>query len=190
MSFEASRARVRGVGPDAAEIDGLEVFRRIRARDGAAVIMLTARGEETDPVVGLELGADDYVAKSFSPAEVVATVPAVLRRNAGGAIAGGEQILRFGELEIDPRTREVQGRRQRSRADAAGNSTSSITWRPALGRCSTALSPARRLWDAYLRRDPSTVTVHVRRLREKIERDPAKPRYLITVWGAGYRFEP
>src|SRR5918994_2576445 len=88
-------------------VDGFEVFRRIRARNGTPVIMLTARGDETDRIVGLDLGADDYIGKPFSPREVVARVRAVLRRSGGLAGDGTEDVLRFDGLEIDPRTREV-----------------------------------------------------------------------------------
>jgi DNA-binding response OmpR family regulator len=187
--FEATRPELIVLDLMLPGIDGLEVLRRIRSRNGAAVIMLTARGEETDRVVGLELGADDYVAKPFSPREVVARVRAVLRRTRDTTITGGQEILRFGVLEIDSRTREA-------RVDA---SPVELTPREFDLLHYLASSPRTvfnrlhlldELWDASFAGDPSTVTVHVRRLREKIESDPANPRHLITVWGAGYRFEP
>ncbi len=173
-------------------IDGLEVFRRIRTRRGrTAVIMLTARGEETDRVVGLELGADDYVAKPFSPREIVARARAVLRRTGGnGAPATAEpELLRMGRLEIDLRTREVtdEGRR----VELTPKEFDLLTFFAANPR--TVFSRARlleELWDLAYAGDPSTVTVHIRRLREKTERDPSSPRHLVTVWGIGYRFEP
>jgi two-component system, OmpR family, response regulator ResD len=171
-------------------VDGLEVFRRIRARNGAAVIMLTARGEETDRVVGLELGADDYVAKPFSPREVVARVRAVLRRTRNtGTAEGGDGLLRFGELEIDAHAREVSvnGRR----ADLTPKEFDLLRFMASNPR--TVFHRLRlldELWDVSFGGDPSTVTVHMCRLREKIEADPSNPRHLTTVWGAGYRFEP
>jgi DNA-binding response OmpR family regulator len=190
-AFEATRPELILLDLMLPRIDGLEVFRRVRARSGAAVIMLTARGEETDRVVGLELGADDYVAKPFSPREVVARVRAVLRRtrDAARAAPGGDEVLRFGELEIDPRTREarVDGRhvvltpREFDLLHYMASSPRTVFNR---------LHLLDELWDASFAGDPSTVTVHVRRLREKIESDPADPRHLVTVWGAGYRFEP
>jgi DNA-binding response OmpR family regulator len=170
-------------------IDGLEVLRRIRSQNGGAVIMLTARGEEKDRVVGLELGADDYVAKPFSPREVVARVRAVLRRTRDTPVAGGQEILRFGELEIDPRTREakVHG----SRVELTPKEFDLLHLMASSPRTVfNRLYLLDELWDASFEGDPSTVTVHVRRLREKIESNPANPRHLITVWGVGYRFEP
>jgi DNA-binding response OmpR family regulator len=188
--FEATRPELVVLDLMLPHVDGLEVFRRIRARNGAAVIMLTARGEETDRVVGLELGADDYIAKPFSPREVVARVRAVLRRTRSATqTTPVEEVLRFGELEIDTRTREVRvdGRRVEltpKEFDLLHFMSSSP--RTVFNR----LYLLDELWDASFAGDPSTVTVHVRRLREKIEPDPSSPRHLITVWGAGYRFEP
>lgn len=172
-------------------LDGLEVFRRIRARSSSPVIMLTARGEETDRVVGLEMGADDYVAKPFSPSEVVARVGAVLRRtNGADAGAGAErERLRFDGLELDPAAREA-------RLDGR---PIALTRREFELLHFLAAHPRRafsrwelldELWDPAFAGDPSTVTVHVRRLREKIESDASAPRRLVTVWGVGYRFEP
>jgi DNA-binding response OmpR family regulator len=188
--FEASRPELVVLDLMLPRVDGLEVFRRIRASDGAAVIMLTARGEETDRVVGLELGADDYVAKPFSPREVVARVRAVLRRTREAARAGGgQEVLRFRELEIDPRTRDVRvdGRE----VELTPKEFDLLRFMASSPR--TVFSRVRlldELWDIAFEGDPSTVTVHVRRLREKIEADPSNPRHLLTVWGAGYRFEP
>jgi two-component system response regulator ResD len=172
-------------------VDGLDVFRRIRASDGAAVIMLTARGEETDRIVGLELGADDYVAKPFSPREVVARVRAVLRRTRDVAIAGGgeQEVLRFPELEIDSRTREV--RVHSRRVELTPKEFELLRFMASSPRTVfSRLHLLDELWDIAFEGDPSTITVHIRRLREKIEADPSNPRHLLTVWGAGYRFEP
>jgi DNA-binding response OmpR family regulator len=188
--FEATRPELVVLDLMLPRVDGLEVFRRIRARNGAAVIMLTARGEETDRVVGLELGADDYIAKPFSPREVVARVRAVLRRTRDATPATpGEEILRFRELEIDTRTREV-------RVDGRPVELTPKEFDLLHFMASSPRTVFNRLylldelWDASFDGDPSTVTVHVRRLREKIEPDPSSPLHLITVWGAGYRFEP
>jgi len=168
-------------------IDGLEVFRRMRAASSIPVIMLTARGEETDRVVGLELGADDYVTKPFSPREVVARVRAVLRRTERGP--GPDGSLVYGDLSIDRGRREVRiGDRDvhltRKEFDLLEHLASS----PGVTFTRTALLES--VWDFAWDGDSATVTVHVRRLREKIEEDPSAPRHLITVWGVGYRFEP
>jgi DNA-binding response OmpR family regulator len=171
-------------------LDGFEVFRRLRESGVTSpVIMLTARGEVTDRIVGLEIGADDYVSKPFSPKEVVARVRAVLRRSRGRAPSGGTGVLRFDELLIDPRTREV----------SVGGAAAQLTPKEfdllhfLASRPRVVFSRYRlldELWDVAFDGDPATVTVHVRRIREKIERDPSEPRRLVTVWGAGYRFEP
>ena len=173
-------------------IDGLEVFRRMRDNGRetprAAVIMLTAKGDEADRIVGLELGADDYVTKPFSPREVVARVRAVLRRGAR-APSDGDAVLSFDELEIDTDRREVRrgGRRlhlTRKEFDLLHLLASSP------GRTFTRAELLEEVWDFAWSGDTDTVTVHVRRLREKIEDDPSAPRRLVTVWGVGYRFEP
>jgi DNA-binding response OmpR family regulator len=168
-------------------VDGLEVFRRMRERSSTAVIMLTAKGEETDRVVGLELGADDYVTKPFSPREVVARVRAVLRRS---TVRGSPaDVLRFDDLELDGQRREVRRAGQAVRLTRkefdllfllASNS----------GRTFTRAELLEEVWDFAWDGDTATVTVHIRRLREKIEDDPSHPTHLITVWGVGYRFEP
>jgi DNA-binding response OmpR family regulator len=168
-------------------VDGFEVFRRIRSRSATPVIMLTARGHETDRVVGLELGADDYIAKPFSPREVVARVRAVLRRANPAADADGLQ--RFGALEIDPNRREA---RRDGMPLHLTRKEFDLLWHLA-SRPGVTLTRGHLLehvWDFAWDGDTSTVTVHVRRLREKIEDDPAHPTHLVTVWGVGYRFEP
>jgi two-component system response regulator ResD len=190
-AFEARRPDLVLLDLMLPRVDGFEVFRRIRERGESPVIMITARGDVTDRIVGLETGADDYVSKPFSPAEVVARVRAVLRRgthNDDGAPEDSE-ALRFGELEIDPRARiaRLDGR------------DVSLTPREFDLLHFLASNPHRvfsryqlldELWDVAFQGDPATVTVHVRRLREKIESDPSRPRRLVTVWGSGYRFEP
>jgi DNA-binding response OmpR family regulator len=172
-------------------VDGLEVFRRLQQREHSpAVIMLTARGQETDRVVGLESGADDYVAKPFSPREMVARCRAVLRRTRPAAQAPDRpDPLVFDGLRIDPGAHEVR----------VGGNLVDLTPKEFELLCFFARNPRiafsrlqllDELWDVAYDGDPSTVTVHIRRLREKIEPDPSHPKRLVTVWGAGYRFEP
>ena len=170
-------------------VDGIEVFTRIRVDHDTPVIMLTARGEETDRVVGLEIGADDYIPKPFSPREVVARVRAVLRRSAGAAGPVDEGPIRFEEGEIDPAARTVSVRgREVSLTPKEYDLLLFLARNP--GRVFDRLELLEELWDFAFDGDPATVTVHVRRMREKIERDPSRPRHLVTVWGAGYRFDP
>ncbi|HEX6330169.1 MAG TPA: response regulator transcription factor [Actinomycetota bacterium] len=169
-------------------VDGLEVFRRMREQAPAAVIMLTAKGEETDRVVGLELGADDYVTKPFSPREVVARVRAVLRRS-GRPEGDRRGLVSVGDLEIDGAGREVRKggtpvRLTRKEFDLLYLLASNA------GRAFSRSELLEEIWDFAWDGDTSTVTVHVRRLREKIEDDPSHPRHLVTVWGVGYRFAP
>jgi two-component system, OmpR family, response regulator ResD len=190
-AFEARRPDLVLLDLMLPRVDGFEVFRRIRASAPSPVIMITARGDVTDRIVGLETGADDYVSKPFSPAEVVARVRAVLRRGAKSAqpAAVPREILRFDGLEIDPDARLV--RRE-------GHSVS-LTPREFDLLHFLASNPQKvfsryelldELWDVAFAGDPATVTVHMRRLREKIEADPSRPARLVTVWGSGYRFEP
>ena len=170
------------------KIDGLEVFRTIRARMATPVIMLTARGEETDRLVGLELGADDYVTKPFSPREVVARVRAVLRRTGGGPTSPSRGVLKFGGLSLDAGRRELRRgtipvRLTRREFDLL------LFFASQPGITFTRTQLLEDLWDFAWDGDTATVTVHVRRLREKIEADPSSPQHLVTVWGVGYRFE-
>jgi two-component system, OmpR family, response regulator ResD len=170
-------------------LDGLEVLRRLRERGPIPVVLLTAKGGEIDRVVGLELGADDYVAKPFSPREVTARVRAVLRRGRPDLDADRPQVATFGDLEVDRMKREAR------RGGATLNLTRRefelldlLTSQP--GRTFTRSELLEGVWDFAWAGDSSTVTVHVRRLRAKIERDPSSPEHLLTVWGVGYRFEP
>ena len=167
--------------------DGFELCRWVRARSDLPVILLTARGEETDRIVGLELGADDYVTKPFSPRELAARVRTVLRRVAPRPST--LERLTFDELEIDAQTREVHRR----------GSALELTAREFDLLWFLASHPRRvfsrdllmdRVWGYEAALDTGTVTVHIRRLREKIEDNPSHPRYLQTVWGVGYRFAP
>ena len=166
----------------------MEVFRRIRAQAPAAVIMLTAKGEETDRVVGLELGADDYITKPFSPREVVARVRTVLRRVRPDVLVPASP-LRHGDLEIDYPRREVRlAGRPVKLTRKEFDLLLLLASRP--GVTFTRSELLEQVWDFAWEGDTSTVTVHIRRLREKIEVDPSDPRRLITVWGIGYRFDP
>jgi two-component system response regulator ResD len=170
-------------------LDGFEVFSRIRSRAPVPVIMLTAKGEETERVLGLELGADDYVAKPFSPREVVARVRSVLSRASSARQPAASETLRFGELEVNPRRRTVGvGGREVSLTPKEFDLLSLLAANP--GQVYSRLEILEELWDFAFDGDPSTVTVHIRRLREKVEADPSRPHHLVTVWGVGYRFDP
>ena len=173
------------------EMDGLEVCRRVRADSatrGLPVVMLTAKGDEHDRILGLELGADDYVTKPFSPRELMLRIQSVLRRSASPPPVPSPEPLRAGDLTLDPAAR---------RAHRAGRELA-LTLREfdllafLLQHPGTAFGREELMhqvwgWDFG---DMSTVTVHVRRLREKVEDDPAAPRLITTVWGVGYRFDP
>ena len=167
--------------------DGLELCRWIRSRSDLPVIMLTARGEEADRVVGLELGADDYLTKPFSPRELAVRVRTVLRR--ARATTPAADHVAFGELHLDGASREV----------TVGGAVVALTAKEFDLLWFLASHPRRvfsrdqlmtSVWGYSAALDTGTVTVHVRRLREKIERDPARPCHLQTVWGAGYRLDP
>jgi DNA-binding response OmpR family regulator len=170
-------------------IDGLEVCRRLRALAPVPVVMLTAKGAEADRVVGLELGADDYLAKPFSPRELTARVKAVLRRAQGplAAPASGPQRLVDGDLTVDVAARQAR----------LGGEVVALTSRELELLVYFMRHPRqafrrdellRGVW-GYTVGDTSTVTVHVRRLREKVEPDPGSPQRIATVWGVGYRWE-
>jgi DNA-binding response OmpR family regulator len=173
-------------------VDGLSILRRLRRDGDVPVIVLSAKGDELDRVLGLELGADDYVTKPFSPRELAARVRTVLRRRRTDdpATDGAGEVLSFGELRIDAGTREVH----------LGNRV--VDLRPkefdllaALARSPRRVFSRRQLlelvWDSAPEyQDPATVTVHVGRLRQKLEPDPDAPRWITTARGIGYRFEP
>jgi two-component system response regulator ResD len=167
--------------------DGLELCRWIRSRSRLPVIMLTARGEESDRIVGLELGADDYVTKPFSPRELAARVRTVLRRAEPEPVS--EERLSFNGLVIDSATREVTKNGTSLRLTAR---EFDFLWFVASHprRVFSREQIMRRVWGYSSALDTGTVTVHVRRLREKIEEEPSRPRHLETVWGVGYRFTP
>jgi DNA-binding response OmpR family regulator len=171
------------------DVDGLEVMRRLRQldRDRTAIVLLTARGEESDRVIGLRLGADDYVVKPFSPAELVARVGAMLRRL--DPVPDHEPPLVFDGLEIDPSGRRVL-------LDAEPIELTQREFDLLLflarhpGQAFTREQLMESVWQYSFYIDTSTVTVHIRRLRMKLERDPAHPRFIQTIWGVGYRFAP
>jgi DNA-binding response OmpR family regulator len=165
--------------------DGLALCRWIRGRSQLPVIMVTALGEESDRLAGLELGADDYLTKPFSPRELVARVKAVLRR-ADAGVAEVERI-EVAELVIDARRREV---RRRGEVLALTTLEFDLLWFLAghPDRVFTRRELMDEVWGYSAALDTGTVTVHVRRLRAKVEDDPSHPRHLETVWGSGYRF--
>jgi len=168
-------------------MDGLELCRWIRARSDVPVIMLTALGEETDRIVGLELGADDYVTKPFSPRELAVRVKAVVRRATPGAPKA--ERIEVGDLRVDALTREVV---KAGRAVRLTATEFDLLWFLASHprRVFSRQQLMGSVWGYQASFDTGTVTVHVRRLREKIETEPSKPRHLETVWGVGYRFTP
>ena len=169
--------------------DGLQILRAVRDSGDVPVILLTARAEELDRVLGLELGADDYVVKPFSPRELAVRVRNLLRR-AAPATPRMHELLTFGSLTIDPGAREV----------SVNDCVIPLTPKEFDVLLTLARSPrqvfSRRqllelVWESspdY--QDPATVTVHIGRLRQKLEPDPEHPRWILTAWGVGYRFEP
>ncbi len=169
------------------KMSGIEVCRRMNAERRVPLIMLTARGEEEDRIVGLSLGADDYVVKPFSPRELAARVAAVLRRTGDGDKDSDGTILTFEGLRIDPSTREVF---VRDKAVTLTAREFDLLYHLAdsPGRVFTRDYLMETVWGYTFAADTSTVTVHMRRLREKVEPDPANPQYLQTVWGVGYKF--
>ena len=171
-------------------MDGWEITRRVRTCGDTPIIMLTARSQETERIAGLEMGADDYVTKPFSPQELVSRVRAVLRRTKTmGTSESIERALTFGDLVIDPQTRLV----------TVGAAEKTLTAKEFDLLWLLARHPRQvfsrdqlleRVWGSAEYIDPGTVTVHMRRLREKIEVDPSEPQHLQTIWGVGYKFEP
>jgi DNA-binding response OmpR family regulator len=168
-------------------IDGLEVCRRLRTSSDVPVVMLTALGEESDRILGLQLGADDYVSKPFSPRELALRVASVLRRARATGEPPPAEVLRDGDLVVD-----VGGRRA-----TRGGEELQLTGRELdllvffmrhPGQAFDRVELLEKVW-GWTFGDHSTVTVHVRRLREKIEDDPASPKRIATVWGVGYRYD-
>jgi DNA-binding response OmpR family regulator len=171
-------------------VDGFEVCRQLRARAPVPVIMLTARGDEDDRVIGLELGADDYVAKPFSPRELTARVKAVLRR-AAGAVPSGDAMpatIEAGDVRIDVTAREAFRSGELLALTAREfDLLAYLATRPR--RAFRREELLEHVW-GFTYGDTATVTVHVRRIREKVEADPSNPQHLVTVWGVGYRWDP
>lgn len=170
-------------------IDGFSLLRNIRDRSDVPVILLTSRREESDRIAGLELGADDYVVKPFSPQELVSRVRAVLRRTQSKTEAPTQGIIQTTNLTINPQTREF-----------LVNGSEIVLTAKEFDLLYHLVSHPRQvfsrdqllenIWGVRGFIDPSTVTVHIRRLREKIEKDPTAPVHLVTAWGVGYKFEP
>jgi DNA-binding response OmpR family regulator len=191
---DSARAALRRDAPSLVVLDimlpggsGLELCREIRSDSEVPVILLTARAEEADRIVGLELGADDYVTKPFSPRELTARVRTVLRRSQPTSGADGRLV--FDDLEIEPSTREVSVDGKPVRLTAKEFDLLAF-----LARHPRQVFSRQQLMDAVWGYEAAfetgTVTVHVRRLREKLEPEPAEPRWIQTVWGVGYRFAP
>ena len=191
---ETAQKLIEGGAPELVDLDvmlpgtdGLALCRWIRSRGQLPVIMLTARGEEADRIVGLELGADDYVTKPFSPRELAVRVRTVLRRSAQAPPAA--ERLELGDLVLDARSRDVEldGRTLQLTAKEfdllffLASNPRHVFSRDQL---------MERVWGYSAALDTGTVTVHIQRLRSKIERDPRRPEHLQTVWGVGYRFVP
>jgi DNA-binding response OmpR family regulator len=170
-------------------IDGLGILRHLRSVGDIPVILLTARTDEVDRVLGLELGADDYVVKPFSPRELAVRVRNMLRR-AAPSIPTESDLVAYGDLQIDPAAREVT-----VRGNVVAFTPKEFDLLLLLARAPRQVFSRRQLlelvWDSspdY--QDPATVTVHVGRIRQKIEAAPDDPRWIVTAWGVGYRFEP
>jgi DNA-binding response OmpR family regulator len=170
-------------------IDGLEILRRLRSTSDVPVIMLTALAEERDRVAGLELGADDYVVKPFSPRELAARVNGVLRRSSARNAAAPD-VIEHGQLRIDGRSREVH--LDGHLVETTPKEFDLLAFLAASPRqVFSRADLLREVWQSSPDwQDPATVTVHVRRISNKIEVDPEQPRWIATVWGVGYRFEP
>jgi two-component system response regulator ResD len=168
-------------------VDGLEIARTLRRHRPIPIVMLTARGELSDRIEGLELGADDYIVKPFSPREVTLRVNAVLRRREEGTIEAGDP-LEIDGLLLDPTAREVK-----IHGEPAELTAKEFDLLHFLMRHKRQVFSRDQLldnvWGYEFYGDPSTVTVHIRRLREKIEVDPSDPKRLLTVWGVGYKYE-
>jgi len=165
--------------------DGWDVLKNVRQKNAVPVIMLTAKGEEVDRVLGLELGADDYITKPFSPRELVARVKAVLRRTI--RVEQEPEVLDFGHFRIDKSAHELV---VRGEAVPCPAKEFDLLWLLCANpnRTFTREHLLQKVWGYDFFGDARTVDVHVRRVREKVEPEPESPRYIITVWGVGYKF--
>jgi DNA-binding response OmpR family regulator len=169
-------------------IDGLTLTQHLREDREIPIIMLTAKGEANDRIRGLDLGADDYITKPFSPQEVVSRIRAVLRRVGGTVASQDQKAIVFGRLVIDPSSHSVSVD-DNSIPLTAKEFDLLLYFMRNPRQVFTRAQLLGSVWDDELYTDPSTVTVHIRRLREKIEVDPSKPQHILTVWGVGYKFE-
>jgi two-component system, OmpR family, response regulator ResD len=172
-------------------IDGMEVCRRLRAESTIPILMLTARTEEEDKLAGFGIGADDYVTKPFSPREVVVRVQALLRRVEALSVPAMvlDDTLRVGDLVVRPQLRQAV--RDGVSLDLTAKEFDLLRFLAEHPRqVFSRQQLLDQVWDIGYYGDPSTVTVHICRLRDKLEVDPAHPRHLRTVWGVGYKFEP
>ncbi len=169
------------------KLGGLEVLRSLRAESNVPIILLTSRDEEVDRVLGLEMGADDYVTKPFSPRELVARVKAVLRRGKPATASSQPGAFQRGAMQIDPNTRLVT---INDKTLALTLKEFDLLWLLANnpGKVFSRDELLEKVWGYEFEGDNRTVTVHMRRLRKKIESDPANPDYVLTVWGIGYKF--
>ena len=168
-------------------IDGLSLTQHLRQDRQIPIIMLTAKSEDNDRIRGLDLGADDYITKPFNPQEVVSRVRAVLRRSDRETISSAKKAIQTGILNIDPVARNVRVKSQDITLTAK---EFDLLWHFALHpeQVFSRTQLLAQVWGDELYTDPSTVTVHIRRLREKIEIDPSQPQQILTVWGVGYKF--
>jgi two-component system response regulator ResD len=172
-------------------IDGIEVCRRVRETSATPILMLTARGDETDKIEGFRAGTDDYVTKPFSPREVLLRVQAIMRRLEATSVPAMVQgdTLRVGALVIRPQLRRVE--QGGAPVDLTTREFDLLHYLASHPRqVFTRQQLLNAIWSYDYYGDASTVTVHIRRLREKVEPDPAAPRHVKTVWGVGYKFEP
>jgi DNA-binding response OmpR family regulator len=170
-------------------VDGWEICKWIRERSNVPIIMLTARREESDRIAGLEMGADDYITKPFSPQELVSRVKAVLRRVRTDLPASQMLPMVFGDLEIDIGKRIVTLKgKEVDLTQKEFDLLMLLTRHPK--QVFSRNQVLERVWGISDYIDPGTVTVHMRRLREKIESDPSNPSHILTIWGVGYKFEP
>ena len=169
-------------------IDGVTLTQHLRQERAVPIIMLTAKGDPTDRIRGLDLGADDYITKPFSPQEVVSRVRAVLRRVGGPVITRDQKPFELGQVWIDPVSRSVR-MDEKSVSLTVKEFDLLLHFIQHPQRVFTRTQLLAQVWGDELYTDPSTVTVHIRRLREKIEPDPSIPSYILTVWGVGYIFE-
>jgi DNA-binding response OmpR family regulator len=191
---DAALSTVRGQRPDLVLLDlglpgrdGLDVTRELRRTTNLPIVMLTARGDEADRIVGLELGADDYVVKPFSPKELVARVRAVLRRTATAARDGGPEVIRAADVEVDvPRMRVSVGGRPIELTPTEFQLVATMVRQP--GRVFTRGQLLDAVHGVAFESYERAVDAHVKNIRKKIEPSPGRPRYLLTVHGVGYRF--